>query len=107
MPERAASSAVQEVPGIAAGGQRRARGPRLTLAGVLPRSGAKRSSGGVSRGATTAIAAHYLGGRRQSPLTLLASRVAQHHVMRPAGAGGFFFRVTRAPIPHTLPECRH
>jgi hypothetical protein len=48
-----------------------------------------------------------LGAARQPALTFLAAGVAQHHVVRAARAGRFFFRVTSATIPDALSECRH
>src|SRR5215510_7249409 len=107
MSERAAVAPRKKYRGLPRAGSVLLAAPASPLAGAPSRSGVERSSGGVGRDAATAVAASHFGLRRQPTLTLLAPRIAQHHVMRPAGAGRFLFGVTRTPIPHALSECRH
>src|ERR1700752_3222119 len=61
-------------------------------------------SGGAAGSAAAAVTAIHLAPAREAALALLAAGVPDHHVMRTAGAGGFFLRVPRAAVPDTLSE---
>jgi hypothetical protein len=69
--------------------------------------GERERSGGAKGAAASTLTVAQLGTVAQPAVALLATRVAEHHVMRAAGPGGFLLGVAGATVPDTLPERRH